>query len=62
MYGKDAECPEDWKKYFETSEMLPSSLLWNGSTDYFRYRPKSVCAFYMTLIDPSLTLTFYRPS
>ncbi|KAF6763941.1 hypothetical protein DFP72DRAFT_873813 [Ephemerocybe angulata] len=40
MYGKDAECPPPWRRYFDTEGLLPPSLLSNGPNDYFRYRPK----------------------
>ncbi|KAF5315534.1 hypothetical protein D9611_004889 [Ephemerocybe angulata] len=42
MYGKDAECPPPWRRYFDTEGLLPPSLLSNGPNDYFRYRPKDI--------------------
>ncbi|RXW18728.1 hypothetical protein EST38_g7126 [Candolleomyces aberdarensis] len=41
MYGKDAECPPQWKEWIEKKNVIPSSLLWNGPQDYFRYRPEA---------------------
>ncbi|KAH6918370.1 hypothetical protein BKA70DRAFT_1246998 [Coprinopsis sp. MPI-PUGE-AT-0042] len=41
MYGKDAECPKDWSSWIKTGGVIPEVLHWNGSNDYFRYRPKN---------------------
>ncbi|EFI28345.1 hypothetical protein CC1G_13875 [Coprinopsis cinerea okayama7 len=41
LYGKDAECPKEWSKWIKEADVIPERLHWNGSNDYFRYRPKN---------------------
>ncbi|KAF9564389.1 hypothetical protein CPC08DRAFT_254961 [Agrocybe pediades] len=37
FYGKDLDCPKPWEDWLQKGEVVPSSLLWNGPQDYFRY-------------------------
>ncbi|TFK30125.1 hypothetical protein FA15DRAFT_609251 [Coprinopsis marcescibilis] len=41
LYGKDAECPAEWSRWIKEANVIPEMLHWNGSNDYFRYRPKN---------------------
>ncbi|KAF8892491.1 hypothetical protein BD779DRAFT_1190079 [Infundibulicybe gibba] len=40
LYGKDAECPEQWNKWLREGGAIPSSLLSGGPEDYLRNLPK----------------------
>lgn len=42
FYGKDAECPREWKEWMHKSGVIPSSLLPDNEDNLLLNLPKSV--------------------
>ncbi|KZT11347.1 uncharacterized protein LAESUDRAFT_642015 [Laetiporus sulphureus 93-53] len=40
LYAKDAECPEEWRSWLQTSKVLPDDLLPQGTDDLLQYLPQ----------------------
>lgn len=46
LYGKDAHCPDDWTKWFNEANVIPSKLLPEGPNNLLQCLPQSVCHFF----------------